>query len=241
MGWEVCLAGDAADLGMLAGSFTGPDFAISKSGDEFLLTSPEFEALNAADKIRDRAVVFIELLNGAARLALESRTPVAIVGVNRRHPNGGRDVVVFAEPGVFHCRLLAPSLTVTHLDGSTETYHPADPIRDWINLASTDNAVKTTLKLLSSGVWDWVNLYRVLDVVTSDCEGLEKIEANGWATTTAMRLFKHTSGSPGAVGKEARHGAESTMPPPKPMSLPEAKSLVLGIVQSWLCAKVTAP
>ena len=241
MGWEVCLTGDAADLGMLAGSFTRPDFAISKSGEEFLLTSPEFEALNAADKIRDRAVVFIELLNGAARLALESRTPVGIGGVNRRHPDGCRDVVVFPEPGVFHCRLLAPSLTVTHLDGSTETYHPADPIRDWIKLASTDNAVEKALKLLSSGVWDWVNLYRVLEVVKVDCKGFKNIEGNGWATIKAMERFKRTANSWGAVGKEARHAAESTMPPSKPMSLPEAKSLVLGIVQSWLCAKVTAP
>jgi hypothetical protein len=58
--------------------------------------------------------------------------------------------------------------------------------------------------------------------------------ANGWATRAAVRQFKHTANSPGAIGHEARHGVDTGQPPPTPMSLGDAKALVNGIAQRWL-------
>ncbi len=238
MDWEVSLKGDAADLEILSQSFTDPAFSISKLGEEFVLTSSEFDAMNDARQVRDRAKVLVDLVNGASMLAIGSRTPVAIGGVHRRHADGHRDVAMFAEI-VGHCRVLA-SLTIAHLDGSTETFRPGDLIRDWVKVASTDKEVAKALSLLSTGPADWVNLYRVLEVVASDCGGHRRINANGWATKKAVGLFTHTANSPGAIGSAARHGAQQTRPPAKPMPLPEARSLILGIVQAWLRAKVAA-
>jgi hypothetical protein len=238
MDWEVSLKGDPADLDILSQSFSDPAFSISKLGDEFVLKSSQFDVMNGAREVRDRAKALLDLVNGAAMLAIGSRTPVAIGGVHRRHADGHRDVAMFAEI-VGHCRVLA-SLTIAHLDGSTETFRPGDLIRDWVKVASTDKEVAKALSLLSTGPADWVNLYRVLEVVESDCGGIAGIKPERWATEKAIRLFKRTANSPGATGSDSRHGAQSTKPPPKPMPLPEARSLILAIVQAWLRAKVTS-
>jgi len=240
MTWAVCLSGDSSDLGMLAESFKGPEFAITKEGDEFLLTSPEFESLNDAGSIHQHSLKFVEIMNGAIRLALDSRKAVAVSAVYNRQKDGRRDVYIFPEPVVAKCRVLA-TVTITRLDGTVETYHPADPVQDWMKIASSDGAVATALRLIGSGVSDWVNLYRIFEVVAADCGGVSGIESQGWATSKAMRLFKHTANSPGIIGTEARHGAEQTTPPSKPMTLGEAKSLVFTIVQAWLRSKAAAP
>lgn len=241
MAWEVRLSGNPADLRMLANSFTGPDLIITNRGEEFLLTGPEFEGLNESGKIRERAIEILEFVNGGARLALESREPISIGGLYYRHADGRRDAYVFAESVVIHFQALAPSITVSRLDGSTQVYHPADPVQEWVALASSNKAVALALRLLSTGVWDWVNLYRIFEVVEADSGGLDQIDSRGWATKKAMRLFKHTANSPGTLGTEARHGKETTIPPPNPMSLMEAKSLIVGIVQSWLRDKTGKP
>lgn len=235
--WAVCLSGDSSDLGMLAESFKGPEFAITKEEDEFLLTSQEFESLNDAGSIHQHALKFVGILNGAIRLALDSRKAVTVSAVYNHHRDGRRDVYIFPEPIVAKCRMLAPTVTVTRLDGTVETYHPADPVQDWMKIASSDGAAATALRLIGSGVSDWVNLYRIFDVVAADCGGVHGIQSQGWATRRAMRLFQQTANSPGAIGTEARHGAEQTTPPSKPMTLGEAKSLVFTIVQAWLRSK----
>lgn len=237
MGWEVPLTGDAADLQMLARSFTSGQFIISERGDSFVLASPEFEDLADAAKIRDRAAQFIVLLNGAARLGLETRMPVGIGGVYLQRPDGKRDAFVFLEPIAATARALPPSLTITRLDGSRETFHPADPVRDWVGLAAADEGVARVLELLAGGVCDWVNLYRIFEVVEADVGGVDNIASRGWASKTAIREFKHTANSPGALGKDARHGKETTQPPRKPMPLTEARTLILGIVNPWLRSK----
>jgi len=238
MDWELSLKGDAADLEILSQSFTDPAFSISKLGDEFVLTSSEFDVMNDARQVRDRAKALLDLVNGAATLAVESRTPVAIKGVHRRYADGRRDVAMFAEIEG-RCRVLA-SASVAHLDGTVETFRPGDLIRDWVKLASTDQAVAQALSALSSRPADWVNLYRLLEIVQSECRGSNKIVAKGWATKKAVDLFKHTANSPGATGIDSRHGKQSTSPPRNPMPLPEARSLVVCIVQAWLREKVAS-
>jgi len=239
MAWEVSLVGDATDLAMLEQSFHGPDLTISNRGEEYVLTSPVFEALGQAAPIRERARGLLELLNGACRMALDSRTLIRDGAVVFQHPDGRRHMHVSLESVIAHCRA-SLSYTITHCDGTSETYHPADPVREWLGLAETDAAVAKVLRLMSSGVWDWVNLYRIYEVVEEDYGGIRHVVSKGWATKKAIRLFKQTANSSEAIGADARHGSRSTTPPPMPMSPPEAKSLIQTIVQSWLRAKAGA-
>ena len=238
MSWEIRISGDPLDLRMLENACNGLNLTIIKHGDEYLLSSTEFEALNESEKIREKALEFLEFINGAAKLLLDSRNPIEMDALYRRHADGRRDTYIFTEPAEVHFRGIAPSITVSRLDGSTETYHPADPIPKWIGLASKDEAVASALRLLSCGALDWVNLYRIFEVIMTDCQGLNGIVSKGWATKKALTLFKHTANSPTAIGTESRHGTENNKPPPKPMTLSEAKSLIIGIVQPWLHEKL---
>lgn len=93
------------------------------------------------------------------------------------------------------------------------------------------------ISYFSRGTLDWVNLYRIFEIVACDSGGLDAINANAWATKASMKLFKHTANSPGALGLDARHGTETTQPPKQPMTISEARALVNSIVHAWLRSK----
>jgi hypothetical protein len=126
---------------------------------------------------------------------------------------------------------------LTHADGTVEEFHPADPVKQWAGLALKNDAVANVFRIFAVGTLNWINLYRILEIVGSDAGGLDAIVVQGWATKSSMSLFKHTSNSPGALGLDARHGAEATQPPKHPMDVSEARALVNSIVHAWLRSK----
>jgi hypothetical protein len=237
MTWYVQLSGDPHDISALSHSINGPDIAVVRDGADYFLTISDMPPDADARSVVDRGGRIVEVMNGAARLALDARQPLRIGSVHRRNANGGRDIFVFPEPAVIHVRAFAPTVTVTRADGSVEVARPADPVADWTRLAASDEAVANALRLIGNGELDWVNLYRVFEIVCADAGGIGKITSNGWSTKQSIALFKHTANSPGALGLDARHGAESTAPPSKPMPISEARALVRAIVHAWLRSK----
>ncbi len=241
MRWMVQLAGDTSDLSTLAQSFTGTDVNLLHDGQNYVLTSDTFQDVDDANTIRAKAENIVELLNGATRLALDAGQAIRIGAVYRDRLDGTREICAFFEPLVIHCRAIAPTVKGTHADGTVKEFHRADLVRAWSRLALSDNAVGNVLRILGSRTLDWVNLYRIFEIVATDVGGKNSIAANGWATINSMNLFKHTANSPGALGLEARHGALSSQPPPKPMTISEARSLVNSIIVPWLGTKVDNP
>jgi len=237
MTWYVQLSGDSSDLAALAQSMTGADVSVVQEGADYFLAISDTPSDAEARSVLDRGARLVEVINGAARLALDARQPIRVGSVYRRNSKGGRDVFVFPEPAVIHVRAFAPTITVTRADGSVEVSRPADPVAEWTGLAATDEAVSNALRLIGNGELDWVNLYRLFEIVSADVGGAGTIALNGWSMKQSMSLFKHTANSPGALGLDARHGAESTAPPLKPMTLGEARSLVRSIVHAWLRSK----
>ena len=77
---------------------------------------------------------------------------------------------------------MAPTVKVTRADGTVEEFHPADPVRVWMPLALSDDSIANVFRILSSGTLDWVNLYRIFEIIAADVGGLDSIAANGWAT-----------------------------------------------------------
>lgn len=241
MAWTVQLAGDATDLSALAQSLTGADINVSHDGQNYILTSDRFQPSDDAQTIRQNAEQMVELLNGASRLVLDATQSIRVGAVYRHRDDGTREIFAFPEPAVIRFRAISPTVKLTHADGTVEEFHPADPITQWMPVALSDDAVANVLRIVSSGTLDWVNLYRIFEIITADVGGLDAIANNDWATKTSMKLFKHTANSPGALGLDARHGAESTQPPPKPMTISEARSLMNSIVHAWLRIKTGSP
>lgn len=235
--WVVQLAGDASDLAALAQSLTGNDINISHDGQDYVLMSDQFTAGDDVSAVRQKAEGLVAVLNGASRLALDAINSIRVGAVYRRREDGKRDIFVFPEPAVIRFRAFAPTVKLTHADGTVEEFHPADPVKQWASVALSNDAVANVFRIFAGGTLDWVNLYRIVEIVASDVGGLDAIDANGWATKSSMRLFKQTANSPGALGLDARHGAETTQPPKHPMTISEARSLVNSIVHAWLRSK----
>lgn len=154
------------------------------------------------------------------------------MGVYELRPDGGR-LVYASIHAQAHCRTFATG-AIVHPDGSFEETHPADPIHQWTDLASRDNAVANVLSVLGTQPAQWVNLYRVYEIVGEDSGGIER---RGWATAATLRNFKHTANHPKSAGLDARHGRMSQKPPKKPMLLSAAKSLIYSIILAWLREK----
>jgi hypothetical protein len=239
--WVVQLAGDTCDLAALAQSLTGSDINISHDGQDYVLMSDQFADSDEAGMVRQKAEGLVAVLNGASRLALDAVQSIRVGAVYRRREDGRRDIFMFAEPAVIRFRASAPTVRLTHADGTVEEFHPADPVRHWAGFALRNDAIANVFRILAGGTLDWVNLYRILEIVDSDVGGLDAIDANGWATRASMRLFKHTANSPGALGLDARHGAEATQPPKLPMIISEARALVNSILHAWLRSKAAGP
>ena len=234
--WEVQIVGDAADLAMLAETFTGPAVFVEVRNGEHVLRSEKFGEHDSADEIRRKAEEIMTALSGSARLVLGAQGSLGVGTVYRVKPDGGRDKFVHIEPVELRFRALPPTVKITRTDGSVEIKRPADPIASWLEKAAGDQAVAKVLRLRDEDDLGWVELYRIYEVIEAD---VGSIPTQGWATEKALRRFKHTANSVGAVADDARHGKETTQPPKNPMSLPEARSLLDGIVQKWLQHKAS--
>ena len=232
MKWRVILNGDPLDLKFLTKSFNSPDYLIRQEGNNFTLSSAAFESSNDPTKIGESAQTFIEHINGGILLAFDSHAPVSSGGVYEIRPDGGRNVYTTMHTQG-RSRAFATS-TLTHPDGSVEGTHPGDPVRQWVDLASRDDAVADVLALLGTKSPDWVNLYRIYEIVEKDCGG---IVDKGWASKETIKNFKHTANHPESAGLDSRHGRMSTDPPKKPMLLLEAKALIFWITLAWLREK----
>lgn len=235
MTWKVELAGDSAELSTLLKSLSDSnEMKISNDGERYFLTSANFRDSDEAKTIKQKAERIIVILNGACRLLLDSRDSIKISVVERINSDGQPEKHVFPEPATIHFRTISPSLQKRYADGTVEEFHPADPMKEWGPLALNDEKVETVLTIVSNAPLDWINLYKIDEIISQDVGGTDNIVTNGWASKPSLKLFRNTANKPGAIGLEARHGVDKGLPPPKPMTLPEARSLIDSIIHAWL-------
>jgi hypothetical protein len=235
MEWQVLLSGDEYDLDELSKSFVGADLAIDKREDGFTIRWSGLGDLAEADAVREQARGVLELVNGAACLALHSRLPITVRSLVLIQADGSKihhlhltDTVCFRETA---------TVTIVGADGTKRVSRPADPAVEWVRIGLRDKVVADVLRLVALKPLDWVNLYRILEIIGHDVGGRHGISGHRWATEAALDRFRHTANSRAAIGDEARHGKESTQPPSDPMTLPEARSLIETILHNWMRAK----
>jgi hypothetical protein len=229
MAWTVHLGGETSDLDKFvtfAATALRLDYGwvIVKKHKEYLVYNVEFENLNDAIKILARAAEILDLWNGIARLSFDCGR-IRAKQARRVLPDGRQQATWAVQ---LHVRP-APAPNARE---ASERYFRA---------AKDDPAVRAVVRLLQKGLSDWVNLYRIYEVIKEACGGIDKIASLGWASKTEMRLFQHTANSPNAIGDEARHGIPTGQPPASPMALNEARTLIRGITENWLKMKTSVP
>ena len=110
---------------------------------------------------------------------------------------------------------------------------PILEFESWRKLAEEDEIVKNVFRQITDFEHNWINLYKVYEIVNKDA-GKKKIQQ--W-TKDKIGDFKRTANSQKAIGDDARHGVDDNDPPKEPMSLSEAKALIMTLLQKWLLWK----
>jgi hypothetical protein len=236
MKWEVSIVGDARDLRQLSHSFQGDGTEVAETPTGWVLRAKELDGLPDYSKVRQRATEILRAISGAARLLLGSETALRAGALIEHRDDGTTNTVLSVDSAVVRVRGSLVSLIVTRADGTVEQHHPAEPAPAWVRLAAVDELVARALRLRDQGALEWVDLYRLFEVMESDTSVSEMVH-QGWTTERAVDLFKRTANSQRAIGDKARHGKDRHAPPATPMSLGAARSLIDGVLKHWLRSK----
>lgn len=120
------------------------------------------------------------------------------------------------------------------LEGSQDII-PILEFDSWKKLAEEDEIVKNVFRLFREFEHNWINLYKIYEIVKKDAgkkNNIDRIEQ--WITKKKISQFTHTANSQSAIGDDARHGVDHNDPPKEPMSLSEAVVLIKNLLKQWL-------
>jgi hypothetical protein len=221
---------------MLSHSFNDPDMSISDANGQLVLRSTQFELLQTADAMRNQAQEIATAVSGTARLLLGTSQPVEVGAVFAVREDGRRNVFVSPQPATIRLRGALASRVGKGAAGTVATHYPTEPGPGWVQVALQQEVVARALRLRNAGLLEWVDLYRLYEVIEADVPA-RALQAKGWVTSGQIERFKRTANSPKAIGDKARHGKAPYEPPQNPMSLSEARGLIDSVLKAWLREK----
>lgn len=234
MTWELELIGNIEVLCSLAEMAAPGEFAVCKKEHGYVLIAERFRDLHEAKDVLEEGQRMVESLRGATELyvgsAMGSATRLTAGTVYRRGPDGSVGVFPLAGSARLTLRGQRPTVKV-----GGPVLNPADLVVPAVLSAIDDEAVAKALRLRGAGPCDWTELYRVYEVVFDDVGSV--IWHHNWASKKKIDLFRQTANSVHALGDHARHGKDTSKPPPRPMTLAEARHLIDVVLRSWLQSK----
>ncbi|MCG9115908.1 hypothetical protein LH428_08605 [Laribacter hongkongensis] len=236
MKWQVRLAGQQHDLAELSRSLCSETLSLVKDEHgQYYLASTKFDSCGTPDEVLTVSKQLLAVLNGATKLALGGNLGLSESGVLEQKADDTNTFHMFFSDTI-NVRA-SFDLSITDVDGNIiEEYKPADPVLKWVTAGLMDDSVGKVFRLFGQE-HNWVELYRIFEVIESDVGGIDEIATIGWAQKGQLKIFKHTANSPGAVGDDARHGKETTEPPKNPMLISEARALIQTLIHHWLRSK----
>lgn len=226
--WLLRLKGGESELHELGKLDSHADWRVVELEGRYYLTSREFDSLEDAREVHDRARRLLRLIAGAAKIVDPFLEPIEVAGVERVEKGRPPTQFIFPEPIVVELRVPAPTVVTS---GGLPTSYLA-PVGDIVGLANRDEHVAIALHFWGAGPQSWHSLYKIFENIQVDVKS--RIWREGWASHADVNRFTQTAQSMEAVGDEARHSLRKYAPPPRPMSLREAQSLVGQILDKWL-------
>ncbi len=101
------------------------------------------------------------------------------------------------------------------------------PLERWIFMARNDALTLDMLRFLGVNGPTWITLYALKDYMNSGGWDEVKVAAAAGVTVKEVERFRHTANNPAAIGPFARHGNQGHKAPAKPMTLGEARMIIL--------------
>lgn len=235
MKWEVIVVGDEHDLLQLQEAFKSPNMNIQRSEDRWILNSTSLDTITDHNEVSEKGQELLDIISGASKLTIGLRTPLTVEYVILRNEDGSGHIFVTVNDTI----RIRDQVSITLTDASGEVVYesrPADQVPTWIEVAQRDAKVSRVLKLLGTKDLDWVNLYRIYEIIKDD---IGDLVSSGWTSKTILSRFTGTANSPAIIGDEARHGVPLSEKPMKlpSMSLSEARAFITGVVHNWIATK----
>lgn len=243
MRWKVDLAGDQKTLNVLSSpDETGFRYVELDDGN-YLLNEQIFKECTLPDQVRNKASKVLSALNAYAASFTGNRGKIRYVDVRCTEPDGSEILYVKAQSAVaFSAAVL--EVVIQDVDGtvrrSVSPGASAPSVHRWMRLIESDENVRKVERLLAEQEHDWVNMYRVLEVIEKDAGGQAELIRLGYTDKKARSLFGLSSNHHESAGDLARHGYSKEPPPKYPMTLHDARSYVHGIRLIWLRQKLGA-
>jgi hypothetical protein len=201
------------------------------------MSSDGFDGLNDANAVKEVALVIAAILNGVCRLALNGTEPIGIGNAIYRDDAVRSHYHLLAGTGVY--RLRGIPATLANMQGADTNNTSGDLVKEWALLALNTPSVANVLRINALAPLDWINLYRILEIISKDVGGIRVIDSRGWMPRGSVTLFKRTANSADVLGLEARHGIQNDKdkPPSNPMTITEARRLLRILTWHWLQSK----
>jgi len=231
MKWLVLLDVKKSDFDNLSNLLRSSDeFSLMAENDKYYLTSSHWESLTKPEDVHSTATKLIQHISAAAMIYFPGFPLLKPEHIYQVDEEGKRHGFVMS----------SATLMTDHSSFSIQLEGDQDIIRNlelvcWMKLAEEDEIVKNIFRILTEFEHDWMNLYKLYEIVKKDAGKKNKIDRiEQWITKNKISQFTHTANSQSAIGDRARHGVDKNDPPKEPMSLSEAESLIMTLLQKWL-------
>jgi len=207
------------------------EFSLITENSKYYLTSSHWESLTNTSDVYWEATKILQDISAVAMISFP--------GFPRLKPD---TICEVDEEGKRHNRV-ALSATINvgsscsvsiELEGGQDII-PSLEFESGRKLAEEDEIVKNVFRQITDFDHNWINLYKVYEIVKKDAGKQNNIDRiQQWITKKKISQFTHTANSQSAIGDDARHGVDEKDPPKEPMSLSEADALIMTLLQKWL-------
>ncbi len=225
--WEIELEGSEADLALISDLNSDAVSIEIVDGRYFMKFKPQPDEQPIDAFVRSQK--YVESLNAICRLRFPGYGDLSVSrDLRNQNRDGSSGITIVVKPAKIAVRTFPATITA-----EGKTHKPIDLVNDYVDVAVQDPTVSLALRLRNSNEFDWVQMYRVLEIINSD----RNITDAGWVSNSQWRLFKHTANSTAAIGDKARHGHSPQVPPANPMTEEEAVCMTDTILKCWLDEK----
>lgn len=231
MNWAVRLVGNSFDVEEVELLFTSPQLYIKKIDNDYFIMSEKFNNINNAEEVFKLAKEYLNEIIASIYIFKGYKPRINVdLAMNLENPNL-KQCYMFDEEIIN----ITDRVRITLIDETGEHVKEDDIFKEIFELSLRDEKVQKVLKLVyKKGTKDWVNLYRIYEIIKSDIDPVKQ----GWAESKVINNFKHTANHPAAAGDGARHGFMKSQAPRNPMNIVDAKQLIETIVKKWIIYKV---
>ena len=232
MKWLVLLDVKKSDFDNLSNLLRSSDeFSVITENSKYYLTSSRWESLTNLSAVHWEATKPLQDISAVARIQFTDfplLKPDMIYEVDEEGKRHGRSALSATINVGSSC-----SVSIK-LEGGQDIIRNLE-FESWMKLAEEDEIVKNVFRQITDFEHNWINLYKVYEIVEKNAGKIKKIHRiEQWINKDKIRNFKRTANSQRAIGDDARHGVDKEPPPKEPMSLYEADALIMTLLQKWL-------